>query len=329
MKMRMSARVFGFIVAITLVVSASWVWAGAVNFKAVAFLPANNANVAGFNVFMDKMNEKFKGQVSIELLGGPEVTPPFQLHEAVKNGVIDMCVTSCGYYPSLLWEAQSAMFTNRDYLEEVAKTDYYKVMRDLHREKGLIWLGPGTLKDTFHLYTNAELKAPEDLSGKKIRVFPPFIPLMKAVGAAPINLPIGDIYTAMERGAIDGFVQSPLGFVTDFSWHEVTDYVLTYPLYKAVAVILVNPKKWNQLSPDLQKAIIEYKDTEINEAIAEYYTNLRQERWDLMIEKGVKPLEFSAADGERFLDTAYDAAWDHIISKSPELGPKLKEMLVK
>jgi len=329
MKIRTRARVFGFILAITLVVSASLVWAGPVKFKAVAFLPANNANVAGFNVFMEKMNEKFKDQVSIELLGGPEVTPPFQLHEAVKNGVIDMCLTSCGYYPSLLWEAQSAMFTNKDYLEEVAKTDYYKVMRDLHKKKGLIWLGPGTLKDTFHLYTNEELKSPEDLSGKKIRVFPPFIPLMKAVGAAPINLPMGDIYTAMERGAIDGFVQSPLGFVTDFSWHEVTDYVLTYPLYKAVAVILVNPDKWNKLSPDLQKAIIEYKDTEINKAIAEYYTNLRQERWDLMIEKGVKPLEFSEADGKRFLDTAYDAAWDHIIGKSPELGPKLKKMLVK
>ena len=329
MKRRTNASIICFIMAILFGMGAAAAWAGPVTFKAVAFLPANNANVAGFNIFMEKMNQKFKNDIHIELLGGPEVTPPFQLHEAVKNGVIDMCVTSCGYYPSLLWEAQSAMFTNKDYLQEVAKTDYYKIMRSMHKEKGLIWLGPGTLKDTFHLYTNVELKIPEDLSGKKIRVFPPFIPLMKAVGAAPINLPIGDIYTAMERGAIDGFVQSPLGVVTDFSWHEVTDYALVHPLYKAVAVILVNPEKWNKLSPELQKAIIEYKDTVINQAIADYYANLRQERWDLMVEKGIKPIEFSEEDGERFLQTAYDAAWDHIIEKSPELGPKLKEMLVK
>lgn len=68
--------------------------------KAVAFLPVNNANVAGFNIFVDMVNEKFKDDIQIDLIGGPEVTPPFQLHEAVKSGVIDMCLTSCGYYPS-------------------------------------------------------------------------------------------------------------------------------------------------------------------------------------------------------------------------------------
>ena len=59
-------------------------------FKAVAFLPVNNANVAGFKIFIEKINNKFKDQIEIELIGGPEVTPPFQLHEAVKKGVIDM-----------------------------------------------------------------------------------------------------------------------------------------------------------------------------------------------------------------------------------------------
>jgi len=53
---------------------------------------------------------EFKDKVRIEFLGGPEVTPPFQLHEAVKNSVIAMCFTSRGYYPSLLWEAQSSLF---------------------------------------------------------------------------------------------------------------------------------------------------------------------------------------------------------------------------
>lgn len=313
---------------ICLILFPTLVFASPVKFKAVAFLPSDNANVAGFNIFIEKMNEKFKDEINIELLGGPEVTPPFQLHEAVKSGVIDMCLTSCGYYPSLLWEAQTAMFTNKSY-KEIAHTDYYSIMRRLHKEKDLIWLGEGTLNDTFYLYTNVEISSPEDLSGKRIRVFPPFIPLMKALGAAPINLPMGDVYTAMERGAIDGFVQSPLGFVTDFSWHEVTKFVVQYPLYKAIAVILVNQDKWNKLPADVQEAIMEYKDTVINEAIADYYINLGEDRWDLMMEKGVKPLTFTEEDGQRFLDIAYDSAWGYVIDKSPELGPKLKETLVK
>jgi TRAP-type C4-dicarboxylate transport system substrate-binding protein len=335
MKQRREAMRSAKYAGITLTVIAGLVlaWAclsaaGPVKFKAVAFLPINNANVAGFNIFVEKINERFKDSIEIELLGGPEVTPPFQLHEAVKSGVIHMCLTSCGYYPSLLWEAQSAMFINKNY-KEIAETDYFDVMSKLHRDVGLIWLGPGTLNMAFHLYTNPLVSKPDDFVGKKIRVFPPFIPLIKALGAVPINLPMGDIYTAMERGAVDGFVMTHFGFVKDFSWHEVTKYVIDYPVYQGTAVILVQPKKWNEIPPDVQNEIIAFKKSSIDPAIHNTYADLSDKDWQLMIDRGVKPVKFSERDGEAFLKMAYDAAWDHVNSKSPELGPKLKQMLVK
>lgn len=306
----------------------SMMWAKSVKFKAVAFLPVNNENVSGFNIFVEKVNEKFKDKIEIELIGGPDITPPFQLHEAVKNGVIDMALTSCGYYPSLLWEAQSAMFTNKDY-KEIAKTNYFDTMSKLHEEVGLIWLGQGTLDMTFYLYSNQKVEKPGDFAGKKIRVFPPFIPLIQTLGAAPINLPMGDIYTAMERGAVDGFVMTHLGFVKDFSWHEVTKYVVAYPLYQATAVILVNPSKWNEIPAEVQKEIIAFKQSTVDPAVSEYYIQLSQKDWQLMMDKGVEPIKFSKSEGDAFLKMAYDAAWNHVNSKSPELGPKLKQMLVE
>ncbi len=318
-----AAAIVGFILA-----DVSPCAAEPVKFKAVAFLPVNNANVAGFNIFVEKVNEKFKDDLQIELIGGPEVTPPFQLHEAVKSDVIDMALTSCGYYPSLLWEAQTAMFTNKNY-KEIAQTSYFELMSSRHEDIGLIWLGAGTLDMTFYLYTNPEIKSSKNLAGKKIRVFPPFIPLIKALGAVPINLPMGDIYTAMERGAVDGFVMTHLGFVADFSWHEVTKYVIDYPLYQATAVILANPKKWNEIPAGVRSEIISFKKQTIDPAVSDYYIQLSDRDWQLMIEKGVRPVKFSQAEGEAFLKMAYDSAWDHVISKSPELGPTLKEMLVK
>jgi TRAP-type C4-dicarboxylate transport system substrate-binding protein len=300
----------------------------AVVLKAVAFLPANNANVAGFDILANKINNKFKDKVKIQIVGGPEVIPPFQLHEAVKSGAIDMCLTSCGYYPSLVWEAQAAMFSNKTF-QEIAQTEFFDIMSKLHKDAGLVWLGAGTIDDVFYIYTNPVIKSPQDFSGKKIRIFPPFIPLMNALKAVPINLPMGDIYTAMERGAVDGFVQSPLGFVTDFSWHEVTKYLIKYPLYQATAVVLANPKSWGKISPDLQREIIEFKKKEIDPAVSLFYRNLGAERLKLMMDKGVKPLEFSPQDGAAFLKVAYDSAWNQVSAKSPELGPKLKKMLVK
>ena len=304
------------------------VWAKSVKFRAVAFLPVNNSNVKGFNIFVQEVNNKFKDNLEIEVLGGPEITPPFQLHEAVRKGVIDMALTSCGYYPSLLWEAQSAMFTNKNY-SQIAKTKYFEVMSKLHKDVGLIWLGAGTLDLNFYLYSNPPVKSANGFKGKKIRVFPPFIPLIKSLGAVPINLPMGDIYTAMERGAVDGFVMTNTGFVSDFSWHEVTKHVYKYPLYEATAVILVNPKKWNALPAEVQNAIIEFKAKEIDPAIARYYKQLSEQEWKKMEDSGVKTIVFSESEGKAFLNMAYDSAWNHVISKSPEMGPMLKKMLVK
>jgi len=303
-------------------------WAKSVKFKAVAFLPVNNSNVTGFHIFAKQVNKKFKDNLEIEVIGGPEITPPFQLHEAVRKGVIDMALTSCGYYPSLLWEAQSAMFTNKNY-KEIAQTKYFEVMSKLHKDVGLIWLGAGTLDLNFYLYSNPPVKATKGFKGKKIRVFPPFIPLIKSLGAVPINLPMGDIYTAMERGAVDGFVMTNTGFVSDFSWNEVTKHVYKYPLYEATAVILVNPKKWNALPADVQKAIIAFKAKEIDPAIASYYRELAGKEWKKMTDSGVKSIVFGESEGKAFLKMAYDSAWDRVISKSPEMGPMLKKMLVK
>lgn len=220
------------------------------------------------------------------------------------------------------------MFTNKNF-KEIAKTDYFEVMSKLHEDIGLNWLGAGTLNMAFHLYTNPEVKGPKDFAGKKIRVFPPFIPLIKALGAVPINLPMGDIYTAMERGAVDGFVMTHFGFVKDFSWHEVTKHAIDYPVYQGTAIILVNPKTWSQVPESVQKKMIQFKKRKIDPAINKFYAELSDEDWQLMVDKGVKPIKFSDADGKAFLKTAYDAAWDHVNSKSPELGPKLKTMLVK
>jgi TRAP-type transport system periplasmic protein len=306
----------------------STLFAQPVKLKAVAFLPVNNEDVAGFRIFVDKINSRFKDHVNIEILGGPEVTPPFQLHEAVLKGVIDMALTSCAYYPSLLWEAQSAMFTNTSWRERQA-AGYKDLMGKLHRDVGLVWLGNGTLNETFHLYTNKPVSKMADFSGQRIRVFPAFIPLVKALGAAPVNLPMGDIYTAMERGAVDGFAMTHYGFVKDFSWHEVTKYVIDYDLYRGTAWILANPKKWAQIPTQVQQEIIDYKRAEINPLIEDYYNKVSADTWQLLLSKGVKPLKFSEEEGKAFMQLAYDSAWDYVIEKSPEVGPKLKAMLVK
>jgi TRAP-type C4-dicarboxylate transport system substrate-binding protein len=203
-------------------------------------------------------------------------------------------------------------------------------MRPIHEKAGYIYLGSCNIGESFHLYSNFKVEKLSDFKGKKFRVFPAIIPFIEALGAIPVNLPIMDIYTAMDRGAVAGFVFTELGFVKDFSWHEVTKYVIDYNFYTGSTALLVNPKSWNRLSKDVQNQIWAYKKKEVDPLIEKYFTDLSTNQWDLLINKGVKPLRFSSdADADKYVKIAYDAAWKELLAKSPELGAKLKKILVK
>jgi hypothetical protein len=41
---------------------------------------------------------------------------------------------------------------------------------------------------------------------------------------------------------------------------------------------------------------------------------------------GIQPLAFGAADGKKFLDQANDVAWQAVIKRAPESGPKLRQL---
>ena len=93
--------VLGLVLAYALVmapVPAGAQAAKAITLNFVSFAPA--ANVVEFQhikkELFDKINQDAKGRLIINVKGGPEVIPPFNLGAAVKNGTIDMaCYSQC------------------------------------------------------------------------------------------------------------------------------------------------------------------------------------------------------------------------------------------
>jgi tripartite ATP-independent transporter DctP family solute receptor len=99
---------------------------------------------------------------------------------------------------------------------------------------------------------------PDDMKGQTIRVqeSPTYIALMKALGANPVPMPYVEVYLAMKQGTIDG-MELPSFTVTADKFHEVTKfYSLTRHSYPPIAWF-ASLKKYQALSPDLQKAVDE------------------------------------------------------------------------
>jgi TRAP-type C4-dicarboxylate transport system substrate-binding protein len=77
---------------------------------------------------------------------------------------------------------------------------------------------------------------------------------VKAVGADPIGMPMGDVYLAAQKGVFDANV-APLEVLEGWKHHEVFEYSTFVPqFYSEFFHINMNWAKWKALPKDLQDA---------------------------------------------------------------------------
>ena len=278
-----------------------------------------------FFMFQRLIEERLKGKVILKYLGGPEVVPSFEQFEALRNGVVDVILGAAAYYTGQVPEA-SGMLLARKSSKEQRKSGYYDVMRKVHLDKGgVIYLSSltGEPNKGFRLYLNKKIDKP-DLSGLKIRVSPVYVPLVKGLGGTPINMKMSEVYTAMERGVVDGFGATYVG-IMDFALHEVTKYVVDIPFYSKDNSILMNAKAFKSLPDDIRKEL-EKIAVEVENQQAVFITE-KNGKEDAKIKKaGLKFIRFDKSGTNKYLGAAYNSRWDKFLKKSPEIGLKLRKL---
>jgi TRAP-type C4-dicarboxylate transport system substrate-binding protein len=210
---------------------------------------------------------------------------------------------------------------------EQRKNGAFDYINKLWNEKAnMVYLARMVEGTPFHVYLNKKIDKP-DLTGLKIRITPVYRDFFTALGATVVQTAPGEVYTALERGVVDGYGW-PIGGIFDFGWHEKTKYRVDPGFYRAEVSILINKATWGKLS-DAQRKVItdaaamieaEWPAVE-NKEVAEEIERQKQ--------AGIQVIEFKGAEGQAYLAQAYEAAWAGIIKQSPEHGPKLREFFSK
>jgi len=281
-----------------------------------------------FKMFVDEVNTKFAGEVEINWRGGPEVMPPFKQAEGVRNGSVDMTYTSPSYYQGLVPTSGTMNLSYKTYAE-IAATNYHERMTELHAEKDLIFLGeiPATQLN-FVIYMGEEVSSLEDLKGKRIRVFPTLLPIVKALGAEPIVMGMGDIFTAMERGTIDGYMQGPLAQAQQFEGLVKT--VIFPGVYRAGFPVLINKKTWGMMSTDLQQRLTTFLRDDFAPRMDYIWGDDITDNIAQMKAAGFNILELPADEAARYEQMAMDAAWAVTAANAgDEVAAELRGMLDK
>ncbi|HJZ33400.1 MAG TPA: TRAP transporter substrate-binding protein DctP [Hyphomicrobiaceae bacterium] len=292
-----------------------------VTFKAISAFAEKTFYSRGFERFIDKVNADGKGQVQISYVGGPKAMPPFEVGNALKGGVVDLANVTGAFYTNVMPEADAWKLAEKP-MAELRKNGGYAYMAALYDQKmQAILLARHIDNNPFHLYLTKPISGP-DLTGLKLRITPVYRDFFQALGATVVQTAPGEVYTALERGVVDGYGW-PITGIFDLGWHEKTKYRVDPGFYSAEVSILVNKNSWGRLN-ERQREIISAAAAWIEAQAADVG---KENEADIAKQKaaGIEVITL----GEEFRTKAYEAGWAGVIRQSPEHGPKLKALFSK
>ncbi len=293
-----------------------------VTLRAVSAFAEKTLFARNFERFLDRVNETGKGQVKINYIGGPRAMPPFEVGNAVRTKVVDIANVPGAFYSNLMPEAEAAKLLTK--AMSVQRTDgSWQLLNQIHNQKvNAQYLARQFHNVPFHIYLTKKIDK-LDLTGLKIRVTPIYRDIVEALGGTAITTAPGEVYTALERGVVDGYGWPILG-IFDFSWEKVTKFRLEPSFYAAEVNVLVNLDAWKGLS-DAQRKVLNDAALWLEALDSESVAAIRAER-ERQAEAGIQAIDFGPAQGEAFLKKANDVAWAAVIKRAPENAPKLRQL---
>jgi TRAP-type transport system periplasmic protein len=300
--------------------------------RALSMLPKPVVYTQNFLKFIDKVNEAGKGVVQIEFAGGPEAIPTFDQPEAVRTGVIDVIYGPASYYPGLVPETDALVGSNITPMEKRANGGI-DLLNQIHQEKmNVYYLGHPDGGIQFHIYMTKEpqLKADgmPDMTGVKLRGAPIYREFFTdALGATFVQVNVPEVYTALERGTVDGLGWPAIGLM-DLSWDNFLKYRIDPGYFQTDLSILVNLDRWNAL-PDDAKRILQ--DTAIAWERESYeLLQAQREQEDAELKKrGMQVVELAPAAAAAYLSAAYDEAWNRLKERDPTHYEALRSKFFK
>jgi TRAP-type transport system periplasmic protein len=293
--------------------------------KAVTAWSRNLPFVDQYMDWIKRVNDKGKGKIRIDYVGGPEVYPSFEQLEPLKRGVFASIITSTAYVAGALPELNATWFGFGASPAELRASGLVTALDKVTREKHGVTVTGLPLQMQFNLYLKRPIEG-ANLSGLKLRSTPIYDPVLKGLGAATVTIPPADLLTALETGIVDGFAW-PAVAVTGPGYARAVKYKVTPPWWVGTDVALMNARAFDALSPELQKLLLDAM-IEVEKEVPAYYLTKEKEEDAAMAKLGIQSIATSEADLKKIRKLHWDAGSETFLRKpSPKYAPELIKLV--
>lgn len=292
--------------------------------SAVHAFPETLIYTKSFLEFVDKVNEAGKGVVQIDVRGGPEAIGMFQQPDAVRDGIVDMVYTPGSFYGGTVPEKDAMVASNLTAVDTRANGGT-ELMDQIHQEKmGVKYLGWFDSGVCYNLWTRdaPEFDADGNLKveGLKLRgnaVYNAFF--SNYLNAQVIDLPTGEVYSALQRGVVDATGWTQIGLI-DLKWNEFLNYRIEPCFFSTDLGVIVNMEKWDSLS-DESKTILQDVAIAHEQDSVTALRSKRDEDFAALEAAGMKVVNLEGDAKANYLAAARDKTWERmkgLMSESPQ-----------
>jgi len=276
------------------------------------------------------VEKRTNGRVSIMTFPGQTLLTVPAMFDGVLAGVADIGVSCPSYEPGrfpliVSMETPGITYPNTT----VASRVLWEVVQEFQPESlarfKVLHMYTAGLN---HICTIDPVRTLEDLQGLELRAAGALVPIVKALGAVPIAMPMSALPEALAKGVVDGYISSD-DVLMDFKFAEIVKYRTDWsPSIGCSFAVVMNKPAWHALPADVQKVI---DDLALEQSVwtGEYMDKHCAEALEWAIkEQGLEVITISPAEKARW-DEAIEPVTDACLADLAAKGLPGEEYLAK
>lgn len=252
----------------------------------------------GAKAFADKVNLLTDGRVEVQVFPGGTLGKALTVSETVKNGIAQAGHTWMGYdwgkdKAVVVFGGFAGSMDSERMLHWLYEGGGAELQREFRMQKfGVVSMPLFIRTAEAFLHSRKPVKTMDDLQGLKLRTAGAWLEISKDMGAAPVTMPGAEVFTSLERGAIDATEWGTLYENISTGFHKVAKYVIIPGVHQPVAPfeLVINKEAWEALSD---------RDKELVEEAAKMVTF---ESWTRVGHEDAKALQFFRDAGNEIIE---------------------------
>lgn len=283
--------------------------------KAAHVLAADHPYNMGMNKMNEILQERTNGQIRMDIFPSSQLGNERELTEGIQLGTVDIALAAASvvanFNPKLVIYDLPFLFNNRKHAYAFLDGELGKVYLDDLANNSIVGLGYWETGFSKLVNRLRPITKPSEVAGLNIRTMEsaPYMTYFSTLGANPVPMGWGDIYTSLQNGTIDGLT-NPITAIYTSRLNDYAKFLSRDDSHYCPIILIMSPHTFGRLTPELQQIVREAEE-EARHYMREQVALGEERLYKAFVDEGGSIVD---VDRQAFIDhPAVKAVYDSIV----------------